>query len=422
MNIIQNQSSFDFTIKKWGNIQKLKELYEGKYVTRFAIINNSNNLECEFAEIKNIDTILPRNIFEFNPRKTTNNLNFNAMMIIPTGIGSEIGGDSGDGNVAARLIGNIVDNLFTHPNVVNAADINEMTPNTYYLEGSVLNDFILGNIGLQPVLSNRILMLYDKNEPEVEALAVNAASSARVTLGCEIDVIRLEDIPEYKSFYNNNGIAVGSVEYFERLINIMKKYTKDYDSFVLHTKIDGEADITIAYFENKIDVNPWGGIESIITHSLSNLLKVNVAHSPMLFDNNDIFQFQGNKVVDPVKSPEVMSKTELFCTIKGMHKAPKIVDYTIEPGIFTNRDIHVLITPDRCIGLPLLAALEQDIKVIAINDNRNMMKNDLDKLPWKFGQFYRANNYFEAAGILTAIKNGISVNSFQRPINKTTIL
>ena len=51
-----------------------------------------------------------------------------------------------------------------------------------------------------------------------------------------------------------------------------------------------------------------------------------------------------------------------------------------------------------------------------------IMKNDLDKLPWKFGQFYRANNYFEAAGILTAIKNGISPRSFQRPISKTTIL
>ena len=115
MNIIQNQSVFDFTLQKRGNIQKLKELYENKFVTRFAIVNNYSNIECEYAEIQNIDNILPNNIFKFNPRKTTNNLNFNAMMIIPTGIGSEIGGDSGDGNVAARLIGNVVDNLFTHP-------------------------------------------------------------------------------------------------------------------------------------------------------------------------------------------------------------------------------------------------------------------------------------------------------------------
>jgi Protein of unknown function (DUF3326) len=420
MNIIQKQQDLPFEIKRSGNINSLRKLFENSMVTRFAIYDyNSNQINCEFAQIEDSNSIHYKNIFNFNPRKTSNNNNFNAVMIVPTGIGAQIGGDSGDGNVAARLIGNSVDTLFTHPNVVNAADINEMTPNTIYIEGSVLNDFILGNIGLQPVRSNRMLMLYDKNDPEVEAMAINAASSARVTLGCEIDCLKLEDIPEYKSFYNDRGLAVGSVQYFERLVDILEKYKDEYDSFVLHTKIDGEADITIKYFDNQISINPWGGIESIITHSLSNITGVNVAHSPMLFDNNDIFQFQGNKVVDPVKSPEVMSKTELFCIIKGMYKSPKIVDYTSDSGIYTNRDIHVLITPDRCIGLPLLAALEQGIIVIAVEDDRNVMKNDLEKLPWRKGQFYKAKNYFEASGLLTALKNGISPTSFERPISPT---
>ena len=422
MEVIQKQSEIPLIITKINNLSKLKELFINSNITRFAIMNNLEQIQCEYAEIENLGNNTYKNIFNFNPRKTVNNTHFNAVLIIPTGIGAEIGGDSGDGNVVAKLIGNVVDNLFTHPNVVNAADINEMTSNTLYIEGSVLNDFLLGNIGLQPVRSNKILMLYDKNDTEVENLAINAASSARVTIGCEIDCLRIEDAPNYKTGYTGNGLAVGNIANFEKLTSILSKYKDDYDSFVLHTKMEGEEDVLTGYFNGNIVVNPWGGAESIITHSLSNLLNINVAHSPMLFDNNDIFQLQGYKVVDPVKSPEVMSKTELFCTIKGMFKAPKIVEYSCEAGIFTNRDIHVLITPDRCIGLPLLAALEQNIIVIAIDDGRNVMKNDLECLPWNKGQFFKAKNYLEAVGILTAIKNGISVKSFERPISKTKII
>ena len=423
MNIIQKQQSISFQINKSENINNLKILFEGSNITRFAIVDNHTELiECEYAEIENIGDYSYKNIFNFNPRKSVNNQNFNAMLIIPTGIGAEIGGDSGDGNVAARLIGNSVDILFTHPNVVNAADINEMTSNTIYVEGSILNDFIMGNIGIQPVRSNRMLMLYDKNDSEVECMAINAASSARVTLGCEIDCLKLNDIPEYKCYYNENGMAVGDIQYFEKLLDILSKYKDNYDSFVLHTRMKGEEDILTGYFNGTIQINPWGGAEASITHSLSNLLNINVAHSPMLYDKNDIFQLQGNKIVDPVKSPEVMSKTELFCVIKGMFKTPRIVDYTQESGIYTNRDIHVLITPDRCIGLPLLSALEQGIIVIAVEDNRNMMRNELEKLPWKHGQFYKAKNYFEVSGILTALKNGISPNSFERPIKSTRII
>jgi hypothetical protein len=51
-------------------------------------------------------------------------------------------------NSVPKLLGYCCDNLITHPNVVNGADINEMTPNTLYVEGSILNRFMMGNIGL----------------------------------------------------------------------------------------------------------------------------------------------------------------------------------------------------------------------------------------------------------------------------------
>ena len=75
----------------------------------------------------------------------------NAVMIIPTGIGCEIGGHCGDANAAARLLAACCDTLILHPNVVNASDINEMPENCLYVEGSILDKFLKGQIYLERV-------------------------------------------------------------------------------------------------------------------------------------------------------------------------------------------------------------------------------------------------------------------------------
>ena len=49
------------------------------------------------------------------------------VLVIPTGLGARIGGNAGDGNPVAKLMAACCDTLITHPNVVNASDINEMT-------------------------------------------------------------------------------------------------------------------------------------------------------------------------------------------------------------------------------------------------------------------------------------------------------
>ncbi|GAG26483.1 unnamed protein product, partial [marine sediment metagenome] len=68
-------------------------------------------------------------IFEFMPRDVENMDKFNVVMIVPTGIGAEIGGHAGDAAPAARLLAGACDTLITHPNVVNASDINELPEN-----------------------------------------------------------------------------------------------------------------------------------------------------------------------------------------------------------------------------------------------------------------------------------------------------
>ena len=83
-------------------------------------------------------------------------MNMIGVLIIPTGIGAEIGGHAGDGNPVAKLIASCCDKLITHPNVVNASDINEMTENTLYVEGSILDRFLEGTIELTETKNNKI--------------------------------------------------------------------------------------------------------------------------------------------------------------------------------------------------------------------------------------------------------------------------
>ncbi len=92
------------------------------------------------------------------------------------------------------------------------------------------------------------------------------------------------------------------------------------------------------------------------------------------------------------------------------------------PGIFTVEDVSCLIIPNGCLGLPTLAALHQGIPVIAVRENANLMRNDLTALPWSPGQFHLVDNYWEAAGVLSALKAGIDPNCVRRPLPETRVV
>ena len=158
-------------------------------------------------------------IFNFRTRTHENTEKFTTVLLIPTGIGAEIGGHCGDGNSIARLLATASDILITHPNVVNASDINEMTENTEYVEGSILSRFLLGRVGLQKVRSNKVLMLMDKHpESFFNEEIINAVSSARITLGMDCDVYEMDNLIKSTSQYSKSGRAVGEVDGLENLL------------------------------------------------------------------------------------------------------------------------------------------------------------------------------------------------------------
>jgi hypothetical protein len=50
------------------------------------------------------------------------------------------------------------------------------------------------------------------------------------------------------------------------------------------------------------------------------------------------------------------------------------------------------------------------------------MKNDLEKLPFAPGKLFIVDNYLEAAGVMTAIKSGVSVSTVRRPLPQTQLI
>jgi hypothetical protein len=160
----------------------------------------------------------------------------------------------------------------------------------------------------------------------------------------------------------------------------------------------------------------------MLTHALSLLYDIPTAHSPML-ESFKVADFDLG-LVDPRLAAEAVSLTFLQCMLKGLHRSPRIVtdpEIMREAGILTAADVSCLIIPNKCIGLPTLAALEQGIPVIAVRENTNVMQNDLTKLPWAAGQLHVVENYWEAVGVMTALKAGITPDSLRRPLAATKI-
>lgn len=394
---------------------------------RFTITETrKKTYKCEIGVIAEIlDSTIKHScsIFDFQKRPSVNNQTFNTVLLIPTGIGSTIGGHAGDANPVAKLLGSVSDTLITHPNVVNASDINELPDNGLYVEGSIISRLLMGKLGLQPVRANRILTIVNKHaEKQFTDSVINTVNAARASYGLDCpQVIELDPPVILESLYASSGRAVGRVTQMQALIDILEKHHRDYDAVALSTQIDMPLNYHTDYYTKRGDmINPWGGVEAIFTHSISSLYDIPAAHAP-LDPSKEIASLKLG-VVDSRMAAEVISDAYFLCVLKGLQRAPKIIkdiSHGVPAGVLTASDVSCLVIPDGCVGLPTLAALEQGIPVIAVRENKNIMHNDLSTLPWQSGQLHIVENYWEAAGVMSALKNGITPESVRRPLDGT---
>ena len=383
--------------------------------------SNADRWELDVGAISGIDSTVARvpGILDFVTQAKSGS-GFNVAFVVPTGVGSELGGHAGDAGPAARLLASLSDTLITHPNVVNASDINELPANGLYVEGSILSRFLLGTIGLQRVRSNRVLVVIHEHEnPIFTHSAINSVNAARATFGLDCPgIVTMRPGVRLRARFATSGRAAGRVEGIEQLLQVLKDRRAEYDAVAISSIIDVPHEFHREYFDLGGDmVNPWGGVEAMLTHALSSLLDVPTAHAPM-FESEDIANMDVG-VVDPRMAAEAVSQTFLQCTLKGLATAPRLVT---DPagmarlGVLTAGDVSCLVIPDGCLGLPTLAALLQNIPVIVVEEAKTIMKNDLAALPWRAGQFARAGTMLEAVGMVAALRAGLARESLCRPL------
>lgn len=328
----------------------------------------------------------------------------NVVFIVPTGIGAEIGGHSGDATPSAKLIASICDKLFIHPNVVNASDINEMTENMLYIEGSILDRFLEGQIGLEEVHSNKMLLVI--NGP-VKPETINAVSAARATMGADIEIVVLK-IPLKMIASIISGKASGEIYNLEEATQQISQY--DFDVLIINTPIETNEEDVKDYLTKDGGINLWGGVEAKLSEIMSEKLNKPVIHAPV--ENSEIFK-TFNEIVDPRKAAEIVSICYLHCCLKGGHVAPEI---SLLDTAYWNTDIDFLVSPINVFGRPHRACLKSNIPIIAVKENKTVLNDEMPK------SFIIAENYLEVAGIISAKKAGVSISSVKRPLERTKIL
>ncbi len=392
---------------------------------RFAVTKSDPTMsECEIGVLEGFRSeAMSDPLFGFRERGKPRHGSFNVVFIVPTGIGAAIGGHAGDATPAVRVLAGICDNLITHPNAVNASDLNEMTENTLYVEGSALTRFLMGTVGLGKVRSNRVLTIIDSHAEDVFVhIAVNAVSAARASFGLNCPkILKMEQPVQLSTRYTDSGRTVSRIDNFAALYDVLEAERNNFDAIAIASVIDVPEDYHQDYFVAGGELaNPWGQAEALLTHTISTLFNVPSAHSPML--ETDEIANADVGIVEPRLAAEAVSMAFLHCVLKGLHRSPSIIldpdEIKYGSGLCAE-DIDCLVIPAGCLGVPTYAALRQRIPVIAVRENTNLMQNNLSMLPWLEGQFFEVDNYLEAAGLVAAMRAGVDPTTIRRPLGWT---
>ena len=312
------------------------------------------------------------------------------VFIVPTGLGAAIGGDAGDASPAAKLIAQCCDTLITHPNVVNAADINEMTENMLYVEGSMLDRFLCGDIQLRPVSAcNKVLVVAN---PPLTNETVNAVSAARATIGVDMEVLELPTSFRMVAHLHATH-ADGEVSGLPELLSAVADCT--FDALAIHTPIEVPRDVALNYYRNG-GINPWGGVEAKASRMVATALNKPVAHAPLENTSPDdkelylVFQER----VQPRIAAEAISTCYLHCVLKGLHRAPRV-------GLGLDCSaVDFLLSPYGCWGRPHAACREHGIPVISVRENTIYSPEDVPS-------HTVVENYLEAAGLIMSMRAGV---------------
>lgn len=347
--------------------------------------------------------------------------------IVPTGIGASIGGYAGDASSWARRFAKEA-TLILNPNVVNAGCFSGITENMLYVEGYTLDEFFKGNLNLLPSSNNKIGVILDKGiSQEVLNIHINTINAVKTVYDIDIIYETTSEAVDVEFFIDDSGISTGKVKKIELLKetgeNLLKKGAQ-----VIAVVCKFKDDNINENYENGIGVDPIGGVEAIISHYLSQELKVPVAHSPA-FENFSI----STKLIDAKASAEYITPTFLPCILLGLYNAPQIINPSPQPLPLNNRysidclgrvprgegessslltshlspltihQLDFLVMPYNALGsIPVFEALKRGIKVFAVKENSTVL--DVTKNKLELDGVVEVETYAECLEIIKSIK------------------
>ena len=156
--------------------------------------------------------------------------------------------------------------------------------------------------------------------------------------------------------------------------------------------------------------NPSGGVEAIITHLISKLFRLPVAHAPLPY-----YAGLKSKAADDPRAGRADLHPALLQHPKG-YDPPRMASRSPSDAtdLITVDNVGAVVVPASCLGgIPVLAAEMNSIPVITVRENRTVLDVTNDHAPKQCGH---GQTYLEAAGVLVALREGIALNSLRRPV------
>ena len=338
------------------------------------------------------------------------------LMVVPTGIGCEIGGFAGDALPSARLLAAASGCLITHPNVINAASLYWRDPRIHYVEGYGLNRFASAAWGLRPRRSQRIGLLLDAGiESDLLLRHRQVAEGCRASLGLDINaVVRTDEPLGVHLAAGDSGTSWGTLDRPDALLRAAERLkAAGSTAIAVVARFPDDLDTeTLAAYRHGTGVDALAGAEAVISHLLVRHLQIPCAHAPAL----EALPLDVD--LDPRAAGEELGYTFLACVLVGLSRAPDLLDLSsdcsIGPDDLVADQLGAVVVPDGALGgEAVLACLERDIPVITVR-NPGMLAVSAESLGVGH-QVLKAASYAEAAGLLVALREGIASSSLVRP-------
>ncbi|KAI5070522.1 hypothetical protein GOP47_0014865 [Adiantum capillus-veneris] len=344
---------------------------------------------------------------------------YSSVMIVPTGVGSSIGGFAGDALPVARAMASLCDNLITHPNVLNAAMLYWPIANILYVEGYALDRFAEGTWGLAPVHQNKIGLVLDSGmERDLQLRHLQVIDAARASLGLSIvdHIVTDEPLGVEKWIDGATGQSTGRLlhpDSLKRAVDSMLNET-DVNAIAVVARFPDDSIEDINDYRQGQGVDALAGVEAVISHMVVESFRIPCAHAPALSP------LPLDPTVSPRSAAEEIGYTFLPSVLAGLSRAPQYiirkedsVQYS-HPSSLWAHDVDSVVVPiSACGGVGTVAFSQRKHTplVIAVEENETVLDDTPEKLQISA---VRAANYWEALGIMAAHKAGVDPQSLRR--------